>query len=75
MFGDSLYYPNSSRRMVSMSNQGMVATSQPIAAQVGLEILKTAEMPLMQLSRQPQLLPLLNLHQMVSAEMHSPSFG
>lgn len=40
MFGDSLYYPNSSRRMVSMSNQGMVATSQPIAAQVGLEILK-----------------------------------
>lgn len=40
MFGDTLYYPNSSRRMVGMGNQGMVAASQPLAAQVGLQILK-----------------------------------
>jgi gamma-glutamyltranspeptidase/glutathione hydrolase len=37
---DSLYYPYPSRRMTVYGSRGMVATSQPLAAQVGLEILK-----------------------------------
>ena len=37
---DSLVYTNPSRRNVVYSTKGMVATGQPIAAQVGLEILK-----------------------------------
>jgi gamma-glutamyltranspeptidase/glutathione hydrolase len=37
---DPLYYPYSSRRNTSFSRKGMVATSQPLAAQAGLEILK-----------------------------------
>lgn len=40
MLFDSLYYPYPSRRMVTYSNRGMVATSQALAAQAGLEILK-----------------------------------
>ena len=37
---DSLYYPFPSRRMTVFGGRGMVATSQPLAAQVGLDILK-----------------------------------
>jgi len=37
---DYLSYPYSSRRMVSFAKRGMVATSQPLAAQAGLEMLK-----------------------------------
>ncbi|OWZ85006.1 gamma-glutamyltransferase [Natranaerobius trueperi] len=37
---DSLNYPYSSRRNVTISKKGMVATSQPLAANAGLEILK-----------------------------------
>ena len=37
---DSLYYPYPSRRMVVYARNGMVATSQYLAAQAGLEILK-----------------------------------
>ncbi|WP_163970683.1 gamma-glutamyltransferase family protein [Oceanobacillus halotolerans] len=37
---DSLYNPYPVRRMSSFSKKGMVATSQPLAAQAGLEILK-----------------------------------
>lgn len=37
---DALYYPHPSRRMVTFARNGMVATSQALAAQAGLEILK-----------------------------------
>lgn len=37
---DPLYYPNPSRRNVVYARNGAVATSQPLAAQAGLEILK-----------------------------------
>jgi len=37
---DSLLYPYKSQRMSVYANNGMVATSQPLAAQAGLEILK-----------------------------------
>lgn len=37
---DSLAYPYASQRNVVFANQGMVATSQPLAAQAGLDILK-----------------------------------
>lgn len=37
---DSLYYPYPSRRTVTYARRGMVATSQPLAAQAGLDILK-----------------------------------
>lgn len=37
---DSLYYPYPSQRTVCYARQGMVATSQPLAAQAGLEVLK-----------------------------------
>lgn len=37
---DPLYYPNASRRNTVYGRNGMVATSQPLAAQAGLEILK-----------------------------------
>lgn len=37
---DPLFYPYPSQRTVTYSRQGMVATSQPLAAQAGLEILK-----------------------------------
>lgn len=40
MFGDSSYYPHASRRQVIYGTQGMVATSQPLAAQAGLHILR-----------------------------------
>ncbi|MCK9927201.1 gamma-glutamyltransferase, partial [Frankia sp. Mgl5] len=33
-------YPYSSRRAASFARNGMVATSQPLAAQAGLEVLK-----------------------------------
>ncbi len=38
---DPYYYPYPSRRNVVFSSQGMVATSQPLAAQVGLHILRS----------------------------------
>lgn len=38
---DPLYYPYPSRRNVVYGNKGMVATSQSLAAQAGLEILKS----------------------------------
>lgn len=37
---DALYYPSPSRRMVTFGQRGMVVTSQGLAAQVGMEILK-----------------------------------
>lgn len=37
---DSLYYPYPSRRSVTYANNGMVATSQSLAAQAGLAILR-----------------------------------
>ena len=37
---DPLYYPYPSRRSMVFAKKGMVATSQPLAAQAGLEILK-----------------------------------
>lgn len=37
---DPLYHPYSSQRMSVYAKNGMVATSQPLAAQAGLEILK-----------------------------------
>jgi gamma-glutamyltranspeptidase / glutathione hydrolase len=37
---DPHYYPNPSRRMATYGHRGMVATSQPMAAQVGMEMLK-----------------------------------
>jgi gamma-glutamyltranspeptidase/glutathione hydrolase len=40
MKNDPLYYPYPSRRMTVFSKNGMVATSQHLAAQAGLEILK-----------------------------------
>ena len=37
---DHLYYPYPSQRMTTFAKNGMVATSQPLAAQAGLDILK-----------------------------------
>jgi len=37
---DSEYYPTSSQRMTTIAQNGMVATSQPLAAQAGLDIMK-----------------------------------
>lgn len=37
---DPLYYPYPSQRTVTYARKGMVATSQPLAAQAGLDILK-----------------------------------
>src|SRR5690554_6365634 len=37
---DYLHHPFPSRRMTVMAKNGMVATSQPLAAQAGLEILR-----------------------------------
>ena len=37
---DSLYYPYPSQRRVVFAKNGMVATSQSLAAQAGLEICK-----------------------------------
>jgi gamma-glutamyltranspeptidase/glutathione hydrolase len=37
---DPLYYPYPSRRNLTIAKNGMVATSQPLAAQAGLEILR-----------------------------------
>ncbi|GAA0367500.1 gamma-glutamyltransferase family protein [Bacillus horti] len=37
---DSLYYPYASQRTTVFANKGMVATSQPLAAQAGLDIIK-----------------------------------
>lgn len=37
---DCLYNPYPTRRVTSVARQGMVATSQPLAAQAGLDILK-----------------------------------
>lgn len=37
---DALYYPSASRRMATFGKRGMVATSQPLAAQVGISILQ-----------------------------------
>lgn len=37
---DALYYPSASRRMATFGKRGMVATSQPLAAQVGINILQ-----------------------------------
>ncbi|MBB6453283.1 gamma-glutamyltranspeptidase/glutathione hydrolase [Salirhabdus euzebyi] len=37
---DTLYHPYASRRQTTIANRGMVATSQPLAAQAGLHILK-----------------------------------
>lgn len=39
-FFDPLHYPYASQRMATYANNGMVATSQPLAAQAGLDIMK-----------------------------------
>lgn len=41
MYADPLYYPYPSRRNVVCATRGMVATSQPLAAQAGLHILRS----------------------------------
>lgn len=41
MHADALYYPYPSRRNVVCASRGMVATSQPLAAQAGLHILRS----------------------------------
>ena len=40
MHYDPHYYPSASRRMVTFGKRGMVATSQSLAAQVGIDILR-----------------------------------
>ncbi|MCE8020849.1 gamma-glutamyltransferase family protein [Halomonas sp. MCCC 1A11036] len=40
MNADPHYYPSASRRMVTFGHRGMVATSQPLAAQAGGDMLK-----------------------------------
>lgn len=40
LFVDFLHYPYPSKRNTVIANRGMVATSQPLAAQAGLDILK-----------------------------------
>ncbi|GGW32152.1 gamma-glutamyltransferase family protein [Vreelandella hamiltonii] len=40
MHNDALFYPSASRRMTTYGKRGMVATSQPLAAQVGATILQ-----------------------------------
>ena len=40
MHTDPHYYPSASRRMVTFGKRGMVATSQTLAAQVGIDILR-----------------------------------
>jgi len=40
MTNDPLYYPYASRRSLVYGTKGMVATSQPLAAQAGLDMLK-----------------------------------
>lgn len=40
MHNDALYYPSASRRMATFGKRGMVATSQPLAAQVGITMLQ-----------------------------------
>ncbi|WP_270181306.1 gamma-glutamyltransferase family protein [Alkalihalobacillus sp. CinArs1] len=40
MTTDYLHHPYTSQRMTTVANKGMVATSQPLAAQAGLDILK-----------------------------------
>lgn len=52
---DTQKYSYASRRTVSFAKNGMVATSSPLPAQVGLDVLKKAAMPLT-----PQLLPQLH---------------
>ncbi|WP_249979119.1 gamma-glutamyltransferase family protein [Vreelandella olivaria] len=37
---DAFYYPSASRRMATFGKRGMVATSQPLAAQVGITVLQ-----------------------------------
>ncbi|MBW7455223.1 gamma-glutamyltransferase, partial [Paenibacillus sepulcri] len=37
---DALWNPYPSRRMVTYAKKGMVATTQPLAAQAGLDMLK-----------------------------------
>lgn len=41
---DFLNYPYQSQRTAVLANRGMVATSQPLAAQAGLDILKKVGM-------------------------------
>lgn len=45
---DALKYSYASRRSLVYGRRGMVSTSQPLAAQAGLDIIKKAEMQLMQ---------------------------
>ncbi len=40
MLYDALHYPYSSQRMAAVARKGMVATSQPLASQAGLDMLK-----------------------------------
>lgn len=53
---DPHYHPYPSYRVPVYAKKGMVSTSQPLAAQAGLDILKKAAMPLMQQSRQQRAL-------------------
>lgn len=44
---DPLYYPHKSQRTMVFAQNGMVATSQPLAAEAGLSVLRQGEMPSM----------------------------
>lgn len=66
---DAYKYNYPSRRNIIYAKKGMVATSHPLAAQAGLEILKKGAMPLMQLLRRLPALLWLNPHPMVSGGM------
>ena len=69
---DPLYYPHPSRRMAVYASGGMVATSQPLAAQAGLEILEKGAMPSTRPSPPPPRLPLWSPPPTESAGMPSP---
>ena len=47
---DPLYYPHKSQRTMVFAQNGMVATSQPLAAEAGLSVLRQGEMPSMRRS-------------------------
>lgn len=54
---DPHYHPYPSYQVPVYAKKGMISTSQPLAAQAGLDILKKEVMLLMQRSRQRQVLP------------------
>lgn len=55
---DYLHHPFQGKRHTVFAKKGMVATSQPLAAQAGLDILKKVVMQLMRQLLRQQHLPL-----------------